>query len=100
MQNENSITPPKAQEQQRINYECELGNSSQSMLEAGQFVWALGALLRNIHAHDVEAVLLTPPVLDGLCAGLSLIGSKLSDDGEACRDLVRRNGAYAQGGAL
>lgn len=99
MHTENSTTPPKAQEQQRISYESELNNCSQDMQEAGAFVWALATLLRKAHAIEVETELLPASVIDGLAAGLSIVGSKLSDDGEACRDLLRRNGAYAQGGA-
>lgn len=95
----NTTVPPKAQEQQRINYESELNNCSQDMREAGAFIWALGSLLRKIHAHEKAEECLPEVIVDGLAAGLLIIGSKLSDDGEACRDLLRRNGANAQGGA-
>ncbi|WP_314384892.1 hypothetical protein [Pseudomonas brenneri] len=95
----NSNKPPKAQALPRPDYESQLANCSQDMQEAGAFVLALGALLRGIYAHEVEQELLPASVTDGLAAGLSIIGSKLSDNGEACRDLLRRNGAFAQGGA-
>lgn len=99
MHPKNTTTPPKAQAVLRPDYESELANCSQDMQDAGAFVWAIGTLLRRIHAHDVEADLLPAPVIDGLSAGLSIIGSKLSDNGEECRDLLRRNGAFVQGGA-
>ena len=99
MQMKNSNKQSVAQEQQHISYEGELSNCSQDMQEAGAFVWALATLLRKAHAIEVETELLPASVIDGLAAGLAIIGSKLSDDGEACRDLLRRNGANAQGGA-
>lgn len=95
----NTTTPSKAQALPRPDYESELANCSQGMQEAGAFVWAVGALLRNIYMHDLEEETLNTAVLDGLAAGLSIIGIKLSDDGESCRDLLRRNGPFAQGGA-
>lgn len=95
----NTTAPQKAQALPRPDYESELANCSQDMQEAGAFVWAVGDLLRKIYAHDLEQETLNAAVLDGIAAGLSIIGSKLSDNGEACRDLLRRNGAFAQGGA-
>lgn len=94
----NSNKRPAAQEQKLDAYECELSNSSQNLFEAGSFVWALGSLIRKIHEHDKADELLTEVVVDGLAAGLMIVGSKLSDDGLACRDLLRHNGAIAQGG--
>lgn len=98
MHPKNSTTPPKAQEQKLGTYECELRNSSQNQFEAGSFVWALGSLLQKIHEYEKADELLPAVIVDGLAAGLMIVGSKLSDDGLACRDLLRRNGALAQGG--
>ena len=95
----NTTTPPKAQALPSPDYESLLANCSQDMQEAGAFVWAVGTLLRKNYMHDLEGETLNAAVLDGLAAGLSIIGSKLSDDGESCRDQLRRNGAFAQGGA-
>lgn len=99
MHPKNSTTPPKSQEQKIDAYECEIRNSSQTLVEAGSFAWALGSLLRKIYEHDKADELLPEVIVDGLAAGLMIVGSKLCDDGLACRDLLRRNGALAQGGA-
>lgn len=96
----NSNKPPKAQEQKLDAYECELLNSSENLFEAGAFIFALGSLVRKIHEHDKADELLSEVIVDGLASGLMIIGSKLSDDGLACRDLLLKNGAIAQGGAL
>ncbi|EIK94037.1 hypothetical protein PMM47T1_24124 [Pseudomonas sp. M47T1] len=99
MHPKNSTVLSSAQEARMLGFESELGNCSQTMAEAGTFVWALGSLLSQLHQRELEDDFLDAMVMDGLAKGLCLIGARLMDDGADAQTLLKKHAAFAQGGA-